>query len=249
MSNISVYLFDEYKDVDINGSYFITGYQGFGLVGYLTSKHIAYELSLKRIGFIKTRYMPETTFYTEQHGLSYPFELYYGLVKDKKIMVLVNHAIPHVRERTSYAEYLSLWLKRNKVSTVFLVGGLDSSLKEDMKEKYRWIPINGCTLELDAPKLCEKYVVGPLALTMMFFNANKIPGITILVYTEPYRPDPRASAVAVNVIAKILGIEINTKKLLEEADMIEAIEEEKRKLMKTIKGEIKPERRGFSMHV
>jgi len=84
---------------------------------------------------------------------------------------------------------------------------------------------------------------------MMFTHAYGIPGIVILTYTELYRPDPRASAVAVEVIGKILEIEINTKKLIEEASIIEALEKERERLAKTIEGEVGRDRHRYTMHV
>lgn len=249
MSSISIKYLESISEKELRDSIFITGYQGFGMVGYITSRHIAEELELKRIGFIKTRYMPESTFYSEKRGLAYPFELYYGVIDDKKLIVLVNHATPHPRERTAYAEFVSEWLKKIGISKAILVGGLDPAIRESETEKYRWIPIGGFNEKLDAPLLIEKFVVGPLALTMMFMEAHKIPGVVILAYTELYRPDPRASAVAVETISKIIGIRISTEKLIREASIMEAFEREKERLMKGIEGEVQRERQRYSMHV
>lgn len=233
---------------ELNGSTFITGYPGFGLVGYLTSKYVVTELHLEKIGFVKTKYMGEVTYYSKELGLIYPFELYYGRVNGKGILVLLNHTLPHERERTEYVETICKWLKEIGVSRSILVGGLDPSVKEKEDETYRWLPIAGFNIELDAPKLIDKYVIGPLALTMIFMDAYRIPSVVILSYTELYRPDPRASAVAVNVISKLLEIEIDASKLLEEASIIEAIEE-KKELMKSMEKELSYSKRGYSIHV
>jgi len=249
MPSVEVHYLRRIDRKEFEGAVFITGYQGFGMVGYLASRHIAYELKLERIGFIKTRYMPETTFYNESRGVAYPFELYYGVIGDKKLLVLVNHATPHPRERTIYAEFIGRWLKENGVLKTILIGGLDPAIREKSDEKYRWIPLGDAGIKLDAPILSDRYVIGPLALTMMFTHAYGIPGIVILTYTELYRPDPRASAVAVEVIGKILEIEIDTKKLIEEASIIEALEKERERLAKTIEGEVGRDRHRYTMHV
>jgi len=248
VKGVEIRFFKEISARDIEGFVFITGFQGFGLVGYLASRHIVDQLGLERIGYVRTSIMPENTLYIKDKGLLYPFELYYGERSDKKIMVLVNHATPHVRERTDYAEKIVAWLGRNGVSEVILIGGLDPSIREREDEKYRWIPIDGCRKKLEAPVLYDRFVVGPLALFMMFAYAYRIPGYTVLAYTELYRPDPRASAVAVEAVSQILGFEIDTRELLEEAKVLESIEKEER-LRKMIEGEVKPEHPGFSMHV
>ncbi|MEM1742137.1 MAG: PAC2 family protein [Desulfurococcaceae archaeon] len=240
------------KEIDekiFSETVFITGFQGFGLVGYLTTRHIVSELGLEKIGFIKTKYMPEITFYTNRFGLIYPFELYYGEVFDKKITVLLNHSIPIRNELTKYTEFIAEWAKSRGVSMAILIGGLDPSIKESSEEEYRWIPISNYNGNLDAPILNERYVIGPLALTMMFLNARNVPGVAIFAYTEMYRPDPRASAVAVKTVSKILGIEIDTRKLLEEAAVIESIEEERRKFMRMVEEGVRTGRRNYTMHV
>ncbi|MEM4717486.1 MAG: PAC2 family protein [Desulfurococcaceae archaeon] len=216
-------------------AYLITGYQGFGLVGYLTTLHMVRELELEKIGFIKTRYMPDITMYTRRHGIQYPFEIYYGKVGYSKLIVIVNNGTPVPRERTEYAEYIAQLAKEINTREVILVGGLSHELKEQQEEKYRWIPINNTSIRLDNAKILEeRHVIGPLALTMMFTQAYKLNGVVILPFTEPYRPDPRASAVAVEVISRILGLEISIEKLMEESRIIEAIEEERAKIERAL---------------
>ena len=221
---------------ELSGSLFITGFQGFGLVGYLSTRHIIRELRLEKIGFIKTRYLPEVTLYTRDYGLQYPFEVYAGKIQSRPIVVVLHNSTPVERERTLYSEFLALFAKQLQVDEVVLVGGLSQELREDPTERYRWIPINDTHIEVlsNAKILEEKHVIGPLALTMMFMQAHRLRGVVILPFTEPFRPDPRASAIAVEVISQILGVKIDVQKLMEEAALIEAIEAEREKMEKAI---------------
>jgi len=219
---------------ELKPRYFITGYQGFGMVGYLTTRHVIRELKLQKVGFIKTRYMPEFTLYNKDSGLMYPFEVYAGRAGENNIVAVLHNATPVERERTLYADYLAFLAKELGVEEVILIGGLDPSLREDELEKYRWIPIGNTSIKLDAKLLEDRHVIGPLALTMIFMNAYGLKGVTLLSYTELYRPDPKASAVAVDVLSEILGVKIDTSTLLEEASIIEAIEAEREKVEKAI---------------
>ncbi len=234
MKRINVVLTSNIGKDKLEDSIFITGYTGFGLVGYLTTRHIAYELGMDRIGFIETKYMPESTFYNERIGIVYPFELYYKVIGDKKLLVLVNHSIPDTRERTYFVKEVANWVREVGVREAVLVGGLDPAVKEGKDEKFRWIPIGSTEKKLDAPLLIDRHVVGPLALTMMYFNAYSIPGVVILPYAEPYRPDPRATAIAVAEISKLLGINIDVTELYREAGVIEEIESKKEELLKKV---------------
>ncbi len=246
---IRLFTLDEINKEELRGSTFITGYQGFGMVGYLTSRHLAIELGLKRIGFIRTQYFPEATFFKRGIGIIYPFELYYGVINGKKLLVLVNHGIPHVRERTNFAEFLGKLASELGVMETILVGGLDPAIKESEDEKYRWIPIGKTERKLNAPLLEEKHVIGPLALTIMFMNAYRIPGVAIFSYAELYRPDPKATMVAVEVISEMLGVKIKTDKLAEEIKIIEQVEKKREEIMKALEGEVSSEKPGHQMYI
>ncbi len=246
---IKLFILEEIDKEELKDSVFITGYQGFGMVGYLTSRHIALQLGLRRIAFIRTRYFPEATFYDKKIGIIYPFELYYGKAGDNKLLVLVNHGIPHVKERTNYAEFIGNLAKELGVREAILVGGLDPAVKESKDEKYRWIPIGKTTRRLEAPILEEKHVIGPLALTIMFMNAYRIPGVAIFAYAELYRPDPKATIVAVETISKILGVKIETRSLLEEASILEEAEKKSEELMRRLAGEVESERGPQQMYM
>ncbi len=235
MARISIVLDEGISRDQLRGSVFITGYTGFGLVGYLASRHIAYKLDMVRIGFIETRYMPETTFYISKYGIIYPFELYFKEVDNGlKLVVLVNHTIPDTRERALYVKTVSKWVRDIGVCKAILIGGLDPAIRERPSEKYRWIPIGGFNEKLSAPILEERYVVGPLALTMMYLNAYKVPGVVLLSYAEPYRPDPRATAIIVSEISRLLDIPIDVGDLYEEAKSMERIESKMEELLEKI---------------
>ncbi|MEM4889503.1 MAG: proteasome assembly chaperone family protein, partial [Thermosphaera sp.] len=60
----------------------------------------------------------------------------------------------------------------------------------------------------------------------------------ILSYTDLYKPDPRASAVAVEIIGELINAKIDTSSLLEEAKIIDAIEMEREKIEKAMEGEL-----------
>jgi len=227
-------LVESFKLEELRDSYFITGYQGFGLVGYITTRYLTRELGLTKIGFIKTRYMPDFTMYTKDLDLVYPFEVYAGTAGTSRVVIVVNNAAPSDIEKTAYTDFIARFARRLGTREVILVGGLDQEYRSSPGEKYRWIPLNNPITKLDASILEDRYIVGLLALTMLFIKAYGLRGLVILPFTEPFKPDPRASAVAVEVVASILGVKVETSKLIEEATLLEAIEAEKERFKKTI---------------
>ncbi|MEZ0394375.1 MAG: PAC2 family protein [Desulfurococcaceae archaeon] len=236
---MKIIFFEGFDPSVLRGSTLITGFQGFGLVGYLSSRHIASQLGLRKVGFIRTRSFPETTAYADDYGVVYPFEIYYGEPERPglKLTVLVNNATPTVRDRTDYAEAVARWAKEAGISRAILIGGLDPSLREG-DERYKWIPMGGYSEKLQAPMLVNRHIIGPLALLIMFMDAYRVPGVAIFVYTELYKPDLRASATAVEIVGELLGLKIDAAKLLEGAQLIESLEAEREKLAKIVEGEV-----------
>ena len=65
------------------------------------------------------------------------------------------------------------------------------------------------------------YVIGPLALVLLYAEIFDLPAVAILPYAEASRPDPRAAAVAVKRIGELYGFKVGVEDLLEEARKIE----------------------------
>jgi uncharacterized protein len=206
---------------DIAGSeFFVTGFKGYGAVGYIATLHMAEAAECKQAGFIVTRYMPEAITPGKQ-GLIAPFMLYKCENNGKKFLVLVNSDIPLPQERTRFAEAIIRFLGKNNIPESVLVGGFDARFKEG-EERFRWVATRAYKRKLEAPRMGEGlYVIGPLALLLLFAEIYSHPAVAILPYTEAARPNPRAAAEAIRIINEIYGLSIDTSKLLEQAKAIE----------------------------
>ena len=140
-----------------------------------------------------------------------------------KLCVIVNHGVPRDRERSDYARVIIEWLKNEEVRELILIGGLDKRFKVvGDAASYRWLSTSHSKTKLSAP-LFEKglYIIGPLALMLMYAEVYELPAIVLLPYADPGRPDPRAAAVAVEEISKIIGVKIDVKPLYIDAERIE----------------------------
>ncbi len=209
-----------YEDISLKDYTVITGFPGFGWTGYLATKYIADSLKIPRMGVILTRYLPEYTTYSD-YGIVMPFELF---ISDKhRLCIIVNHGVPHEVERAEYSRVIIEWLKNEKVRELILIGGLDKRFKSESNlAPYRWLGTSTCKRKLEAP-LLEKglYIIGPLALMLMYAEIYELPALVLLPYAEPGRPDPRAAAVAVEQISRMLGLNIDVSPLYVDAERIE----------------------------
>ncbi|HIQ11190.1 MAG TPA: proteasome assembly chaperone family protein [Pyrodictium sp.] len=212
-------LFEEFKEAE--NSVFISGFKGYGMVGYITVVHIVEHLGCERAGIVVTKYMPEAIT-VDKSGIVSPFELYVCRGTDKvSIMALVNHDLPDVRERTRYADAIIRWAANIGVNEAVFFGGFDARYRTG-DEKLRWVATSMWTKKLKEPKMeSGLYIIGPLALFTLFSEIYKLPALVILPYAETSRPDPRAAAIAVETFAKLYGLNIDTKELYEKARLIE----------------------------
>ncbi len=202
------------------GFYFVTGFKGYGLVGYIATLYLAEKLGCRWMGAVVTRYMPEAVTYSDGRIVA-PFELLSCL--DGKLVILLNHDVPHDRERTVFAEAVVKWVRDAGAGEAIFVGGFDSRFKSG-DEELRWIATTSSKRRLSEPVMSKGlYVVGPLALLTLFAELYGLPALVILPYAEASRPDPRAAAVAVKRVASIVGFEIDVRELLEEAKKIEEL--------------------------
>ncbi len=206
-----------FEEININNHIVITGFPGFGYTGYIATRYLVREKKLDRIGIILTSRLPEYTM-LEEYGILFPFEIFSDR---EKLTVIVNHVLPDKKDRQDFAEVLIKWFKKDKILELALIGGLDRRFKKG-EEKYRWFSTSSYERKLNSP-LMDKglYIIGPLAYTIMYAELYKIPSVIILPYTEPLHFDPRAAATAIDVLNNLYGLDVNTRKLYEDAERLE----------------------------
>ncbi|ABM80334.1 proteasome assembly chaperone family protein [Hyperthermus butylicus] len=219
----------EYKGIRIaydealleGASLFVSGFKGYGAVGYIATLHLAEKANCSKAGFVLTKYMPEAVT-PGSSGIVAPFTLYSCMPRDDfRILLLVNHDIPVVYERARFAEAIVRFLVERNIPEAVLIGGFDARYKQG-DEKFRWVATAAYSRSLDAPKMDKGlYVIGPLALLLLYAEVYGYPAVALLPYTETARPDPRAAAAAIEVINKLYGFSIGVDELLEEARKIE----------------------------
>jgi uncharacterized protein len=212
----------------------VTGFMGFGLVGFITTDFLVNKLKPKKIGYFVTKYLPEQVSYSEERGIELPFELYYYEAQEgKNLLILVNRWVPVTVERFAYADYIVRWAKKKGVEAIFSFGGLDNSYREDPKERLRWVKTSyyDGPLPEGKPMTGGLKVVGPLALLLAAAETRKFPALAILPYCESMRQDPRASAVGLEEFAKLVGLKIDVEELVAKAENIEKELEKLRKML------------------
>ncbi|MHA1124459.1 MAG: proteasome assembly chaperone family protein [Candidatus Heimdallarchaeota archaeon] len=198
----------------------ITGFHGIGTTGFIAIKYIIDHIQAERVGTIISSQLPP--FITTKDGkMSLPFEIYQ---KEENTM-LIPHFQPYRNEHRSFSEKIVDWTIKSQFKKAILIGGLDARLKKDEGDKIRVI---ATTTFLEKYKneslpILEDglFVTGPLALLLTFYEINDFPAIGLLPYAESSRVDPLAASQAIMKINQLTSLDINTTKLIQDAELIE----------------------------
>jgi len=199
---------------ELKGSVLITGFRGFGMVGYLVSKYLALLLNARKIGYILLERTPPMIL-IEEDGVGYPFDIYYS--ENPKAVIVVNRALPDKDLIDDYAAGLASWASRIGVRYAVLVGGLSRDYMSEGEEYgYRHVEnrfYDGPSLE--APRMEQGLgVMGPLALLYVYMDYFGVPATIVLPYSTVEEADYLASATGVRIIAeKLLGVKVDVSLL------------------------------------
>ncbi|MEL9940321.1 MAG: PAC2 family protein [Ignisphaera sp.] len=201
----------------------VTGFQGFGAVGYLTTRYLVSKLGMSLIGYIEPPYTPDFTS-VEEYGLSMPHEIFFKDAGNLGVVVLLNRVNPDRRHLTSFVNAFKTLIEKLRISETYLIGGLDIRFREG-DEEFRWLKTKASNVVLDKPYFVKgAYIVGPIASLLLMLENRNIPAIAIFPYTEPESVDHRAAAVAVRVLNSLLGLSVDVQELIKYAEKIEELE-------------------------
>ncbi|MEM2142103.1 MAG: PAC2 family protein [Candidatus Thorarchaeota archaeon] len=212
----------------VPGSIFICGFHGLGEVGFLSTAHLTRVLNAERVGFIKSDMLPLFVS-VENEKLVLPFEIY----SFEKFVFFVPRFQPHQSEQWAFIDRLADWIVANNFSEAVLLGGLDSSFKEDESE-MRCVPTTTYRQYMnkwDIPILEEGlFVAGPLALLLAELEMREQPAIGLLTYATRGRPDPGSAAVMLKNLNRVYGLNADVDQLIEESREIERLEKMRRSI-------------------
>lgn len=208
------------KDKDLKGCYLITGFHGLGATGYIAVKHMVQLLKAQRIGHVETERLPPFVS-VEEGRLVTPFEIF----RHENYVFILTEVPPHPKDRHPLGRGVVEWAVREKFEEALLLGGLDNRLKKEGDADSKCAATAAFKSRLDRLKVpvLDKglYVVGPLATMLSYLEFQDFPGVALLPYADPSRPDPRAAAVAIGHINDLYKLDIDTSQLRKDAEKIE----------------------------
>jgi uncharacterized protein len=196
----------------------IQGFPGIGLVGNITCQHIIEELEMKYMGSIDSRYFPPLAVLF--NGIVYmPVRIYEA--PKKEIVVIISDIPIHPTASYDISKVLIDWMQMINASNIVSIAGIATTTGERRV-------FGGATSAELLEKIKDKteiFQVGTISgisgsiMTECFLRG--LPAVSLLGETPAPNPDPRAAVEVIKVLNKIYDLEIDTEKLLGQAEQIE----------------------------
>lgn len=196
----------------------IEGFPGIGLVGNITCQHIIEELSMKYMGSIDSRYFPPLAVLF--NGLVYmPVRIYESAKKE--IVVVISDIPIHPTASYDISKVLTDWMQTIHAKNVVSIAGIatttgerrvfggatNAELLDKIKNKTEIFQV-GTISGISGSIMTECYLRG-------------VPAVSLLGETPGPNPDPRAAVEVIKALNNIFGLDIDTNKLLSQAEQIE----------------------------
>ncbi len=218
---INEYMFVEYKSFSLNKpSVMVLALPDVGLVGVIAVSYMINKMGLEEIGGIDSPYLhPVTIIYK---GVPRPPIRIFA--KDRIIVVYTEIPLSlkaSIRFITAVIDYARL----KGIDWIIGITGLPIHNRIDVDDlsTYYISPSEeiGKIFSESGIKLLEQGVLsGPYAILIKEVSRKRIPGALLMSESFMEFPDPEAAAKVLLSLGKVLGIQIDVSKLIEQAEII-----------------------------
>jgi len=209
--------------VDPTGATLIEGMPGVGLVGKIATDHIIKSRGLTEFASVRGDGVPPVTVFDEaERDVNTPIRLY--IDDDEELIALRSDVPVHVMDAPLFAEHLTEWIVDHEVLPIYL-GGVPAERGADEVPSIEGIGVGDGQGRLDeaavAPPDSGGMISGPPGALLSEAAAEGVDAVGLMVGTDPRFPDPQgAHALIKQGINPVAGAEIETERLLEQAEEI-----------------------------
>jgi len=221
----------DFEDINLSNATVIVGFPSIGMVSTIVAYYLIDALDLKQIGALNSAEFPTLSVVHTGEPLS-PVRTYAGIFKTgEKIAVFVSEFQPKSHLINSISNTVMEWVSEKGCNLLISPEGMIVEGKKDKfpdKENTVDAYAIGSTeqartilREKNIPQFKNGVIAG---VSGVLLNIGKQAGfdvIAVLAEAHPDIHDAGAAASALNVIAKITGVEINIGPLYNEARRIE----------------------------
>ncbi|OKY77623.1 MAG: Archaeal enzyme of ATP-grasp superfamily [Candidatus Methanohalarchaeum thermophilum] len=195
----------------------IEGFPGIGLIGNIVTQHIVSTGNFEEIGSIHSNELPPVAV-VYKGEINHPIRIY----QKENFVILVSDIPISPSFSNDLADEITRWAKEINTRKLISVAGI-STMAQDSHRVFG-AAINKEVLK-EIEDVAEVFSAGNITgisgsiLTQSLIR--EIPAISLLGETMGNTPDPRAAASVIKVLNDVYSLNIDTDKLLDQAEKIE----------------------------
>jgi len=195
----------------------IEGFPGFGLVGTITTGFLIDHLKCEQIG----RYFfesPPATLAIHDGKVVDPISVYYNKEYN---LVIINGIINSGGQEWKIADMIIDLCKQTNAKELITIEGVGTNGETAESKAFYHCTDEKCEKrmrEITVPTLGEGIIVG---VTSALLLKKEMPTTCIFSETHTKLPDSKAAAKAIEVLDKYLGLKVDYKPLLKQAEEFE----------------------------
>lgn len=206
------------KDVTFEDPIVVEGFPGVGLVGHIAATYLVSQLNLPDLGYIRTDLIPQIAMVFNGQVMA-PMRIY----GDESLIVFVSD-LAFSDDKTFYmAERLGEFMSEHNVSTSLSLAGIGIP---EPKGNVFGVGSTPEMTQLITEKAIDVLPMGSIsggsgALLLECYRRG-IPSMALLAETVGNRPDPRSASFLLERVSALIGREIDTESLIQEAEQLES---------------------------
>ena len=217
-----------FVDADLKDATVIAGFPSIGLVSTIAANYLIDALNLDQIGCVTSSQFPALSVVHTGEPLS-PVRIYSGVqANSRKVVVFVSEFKPKPNLINAISETIMTWANEKGCKLLISPEGMvvegKSTEGETEVEAYAIGSTEDARTMLSEKKIAQfknGIIAGVSGVLLNIGKQNNFNVISILAEAHPNYPDAKAAAAAINVMAVLMGIEINVSPLYEESERIE----------------------------
>lgn len=200
--------------------YLIIGFHDVGLVGLIATKHLIESLNMEEVGGMDVpTEMPMAP--VREGVVKFPLMIY-----KKDNIAVISPEVPIAPPLTfPIAQAIMDYAIKSGAERVISLTGLANPNRLKVQPELRWIVSDTNieemeTLKREGKPLMDGVLYGPTAVMLKLAKTRGPPVVALLADAFLEFPDPGAAARVLDGLRAVYRIEVDTKKLLEDAEKI-----------------------------
>lgn len=197
----------------------IEGFPGFGLIGTITTEFLIDHLDVELIGRVEITEIPAVVAIHDDHIVE-PLGIFYN----KKHNLIILHAVSaSTNIEWNICDVIKKLSKELNAKSIISLEGVGSSATRNDSNRIFFFSKNSKSdkkmKEIGLSELKEGIIMGVTGALLL--NLEKIPLICIFAETNSTLPDSKAAARIITALDKFLGLKVDPKPLLKQAEKFE----------------------------